>query len=245
MSFYYSMPGFQEPVSAISHLAGALFFLVLSCIMLMRGRGSYGRLAFLFVYCFSVVTLLSLSGVYHMMQFGGTARKVMERLDHGAIFLLIAGTFTPAHGILFQGLWRWVPLLLIWSGAITGITLKSIFLEALPEWLGLAFYLGLGWVGAISATVMWWRFGFRFILPLLFGGIFYTIGATLDFLRWPIVIDGVIGGHEILHFAVLLGAWFHWWFIMQFASGRLPPVVVRGHGAPVRTSSEVETEAGF
>lgn len=228
MDFYYSMPGFQEPVSAISHLSGAVLFLGLSYLLLRRGRGSGVRMAFLSVYAISVIVLMSMSGVYHMMRFGGTARMVMERLDHGAIFLLIAGSFTAAHGILFRGTWRWVPLVLIWTGAIAGITIKSIWLEDVPEWAGLAFYLVLGWIGSISAAVMWWRFGFRFVLPLLLGGIAYTIGATFDFLRWPILIDGVIGGHEIMHFAVLIGAALHWWFIMQFASGELPPLVARG-----------------
>ena len=55
------------------------------------------------------VFLLSMSGVYHMMESGGTARAVMGRLDHSAIFVLIAGTFTPVHGILFRGWARWGP----------------------------------------------------------------------------------------------------------------------------------------
>jgi channel protein (hemolysin III family) len=227
MDFYYSMPGFQEPVSAISHLVGAVFFLGMSVLMLLRGYSAGRRWYFLLVYALCGTTLMSSSGVYHMMEFGGTARKVMERLDHGAIFLLIAGTFTAAHGMLFRGTWRWVPLLFIWTAAIAGITLKSIFLEDLPEWAGLTFYLSLGWVGAFSAAVMWWRFGFRFILPLVAGGICYTVGAAADFVRWPVLLEGVIGPHELMHFAVLAGAWLHWRFIMQFAAGALPAPVVR------------------
>ena len=106
----YHLPGFHEPFSAISHLFGALLFLALGVPLLLRGRGSFARVFYLGVYTFSCVLLFSMSGVYHMMVRGGTAHRVIERLDHGAIFILIAGTFTPAHGILFRGWLRWGPL---------------------------------------------------------------------------------------------------------------------------------------
>src|SRR5581483_9436497 len=115
--------------------------------LLRRGRGDPLRLAFLGVYAGSCVVLLSMSGVYHMMVRGGTAHRVMERPDHGAIFVLIAGTITAVHGLLFIGWLRWVPILLVWTAAITGITLKTIFFSRLAEWVGLSFYLTLGWFG--------------------------------------------------------------------------------------------------
>src|SRR5262249_40158017 len=149
------LPGFYDPVSSMSHLLGAVAFALLTPALLRRGRGDPARVAFLGVYAFSCVFLLSMSGVYHMLPVGTGGRSVMERLDHGAIFVLIAGTFTPAHGILFCGAWRWGPLLLIWSAAISGITLKTVFFAGLPEALGLSFYLSLGWVGAFSAAVLW------------------------------------------------------------------------------------------
>src|SRR5437764_7650 len=106
----YHLPGFHEPFSAMSHLLGAAVFLFLGCVLLLRGRRNPGGLIYLGVYAASVVLLLSLSGVYHMPVRGGTAHRVMERLDHSAIFVLIAGSFTPAQGILFHGWQRWGPL---------------------------------------------------------------------------------------------------------------------------------------
>ena len=214
----YHLPGFHEPVSSMSHLLGAGVFFVLSCMLLMRGRHHRGNMIHLGIYGLSVVLLMSMSGVYHMLVRGDTPHRVMERLDHGAIFILIAGTFTPAHGILFRGLLRWLPLFLIWTAAITGITLKTVFFDDLPEWLGLTFYLTLGWLGLVSGIVLARRFGFAFVKPLLIGGVAYSIGGALDFLRWFAVIPGVVHSHELFHFAVLMGAFWHWLFIWQFAN---------------------------
>jgi channel protein (hemolysin III family) len=215
----YHLPGFHEPFSVITHLLGAVVFLILGVRLLRRGRGDRARMVFLGIYAASCVLLLSMSGVYHMMVRGGGAHRVLERLDHGAIFLFIAGSFTPTLGILFRGWLRWGQLVLIWAAAITGITLKTIFFDDLGEWLGLSFYLTLGWFGGVSAVILVRRYGFAFIKPLLWGGIAYSIGGVTDFLRWPTVIPRVVEGHEVFHVAVLVGAVFHWLFIWQFAGG--------------------------
>jgi channel protein (hemolysin III family) len=217
----HHLPGFHEPFSAISHLLGAVLFLWLGALLLRRGRGDPLRLAFLGVYAGSCVLLFSMSGVYHMMVRGGTAHRLFERLDHGAIFVLIAGTFTPTHGLLFVGWLRWVPLLLIWAAAVAGVTLKTVFFSDLAEWVGLSFYLTLGWLGAASAALLWRRYGFGFIRPLLLGGLAYSVGAVMEFHGWPVLVPAVVRGHEVFHLAVLVGAVFHWLFVWQFAAGEV------------------------
>jgi channel protein (hemolysin III family) len=223
----YHLPGFHEPFSAVSHLLGALVFLWLGAILLRRGQGDTLRMVFLGVYAGSCVLLLSLSGVYHQMVRGGTAHRVIERLDHGAIFVLIAGTFTPTHGLLFRGLLRWGPLAFVWTVAITGITLKTIFFSSLAEWVGLSLYLGLGWFGGFSGYLLWRRFGFAFMRPLLVGGVAYSVGAVSEYWAWPVVVPGVVQAHEVFHLAVLVGALIHWRFVWQFAT-------VDPHGPPPR-----------
>jgi channel protein (hemolysin III family) len=217
----YHLPGFHEPFSAISHLLGAVVFLILGCLLLKRGRGNSARVIFLAVYVASGVLLLSMSGVYHMLVRGDTAHRVLARLDHGAIFILIAGTFTPAHGILFRGWLRWAPLVLMWAAAITGITLTTIFFDDLAEWLGLSFYLTLGWVGIFSAILLTRRYGFAFVKPLLLGGLAYSVGGVVQFVEWLILVPGVIHTHDLFHVAVLMGVFFHWLFVWQFATGEV------------------------
>lgn len=217
----YTLPGFHDPFSSMSHLLGAVVFFVLGMRLIHRGRGDRARMIFLGVYAFANVFLFAMSGVYHQMEREGVARQVMARLDHSAIFVLIASSFTPVHGILFRGWLRWGPLILIWAAAITGITLKTVFFDDLAEWIGLSLYLLLGWVGVISGSLVGYRFGFRFIQPLLSGGIAYSLGGVIDFLRWFIVIPGVLHFHEIFHVMVLVGAYLHWCFIWQFATGEV------------------------
>jgi channel protein (hemolysin III family) len=231
-AYTYPIPGFNDPVSSLTHLLGAVVFGVLGFFLLRRAWGNRSRVAFVGVYAFSCVFLLSMSGVYHLLP-RGSGRMVLERLDHGAIFLLIAGTFTPVHGLLFRGLERWGPLALIWAAAITGITLKTIFFSNVAQWLGLTFYLGLGWVGVFTTTVLWWRYRFAFVKPVLWGGLAYTVGGLLEHLGFPILIPGVLGAHDLFHLAVLAGVGFHWKFVTQFASGTVPVRVGSPHAPPV------------
>jgi channel protein (hemolysin III family) len=228
----YSIPGFSDPVSCWTHLLGAGVFAVLPVFLFRRGWGSWGRIAVLGVYAFGCVFLLSMSGVFHLLPRGSGGRAVLQRLDHAAIFFLIAATFTPVHGILFWGWLRWVPLFLIWSAAITGITLKTIFFADLMEWLGLIFYLGLGWLGLFSGGLLWFWYGSTYIRPIIWGALAYTVGAALEFLRWPVLIPGVIGPHELFHLAVLAGMGFFWQFIYRIAAGDIPEAVRHLCAAP-------------
>jgi channel protein (hemolysin III family) len=170
------------------------------------------------------VFVLSMSSVYHLLEPGSSARAVLRRLDHAAIFTLIAGTFTPIHAIVFDGIWRWGMLLFIWGAAVTGITLKTVFFHSVPPWLSVALYVGLGWVGLVSAIRLLRSFGYRFVAPLVYGGLAYTAGAAtlgiLSLLGGPMLVPGVVGRHEIFHLAVLAGVAFHWQFVYRIADGK-------------------------
>jgi channel protein (hemolysin III family) len=216
------LPGLHEPFSAISHLLGAAAFVILGFVLVRRGSGDRARMAALGIYACACVLLLSTSGVYHMLARGSGAHRVMGRLDHGAIFVLIAGTFTPTLFILFRGWLRWGQLVLIWAAAITALTVKMIYFDELAEWLGLSFYLTLGWFGGAPAILLARRYGFAFVRPLLGGGLAYSIGGVIDLVRWPTAIPGVIQSHEVAHVAVLAGVALHWRFIRQFASVEPP-----------------------
>ena len=208
-----SIPGFSEPFSSISHLFGALVFFVYGVKLIYMARSHVAWAVAVGVFVLSGVFLLSMSGVYHLLDAAGAGRAVLQRLDHAGVFALIAGTFTPAHVILFTGAWRWGFLIVIWSLAIAGITLKSIFFNELAEWVGLMGYLGLGWLGILSAYMTHRLHGLSILKPLLYGALAYTIGASLEFLRIPVVISGAIGPHELFHVAVLAGLAWHWVFI--------------------------------
>lgn len=215
-----SIPGFADPFSSLTHLAGALVALALAPTLMIRGAGARGRVAALGLFALAVVFTLSMSGVYHLLPAASGGRHVFRMLDHAAIFTLIAGTFTPVHVIVFRGWWRWGMLAFIWVVAVAAIGLKSVFFTGIPEWSGLLMYLAMGWFGATSGAVLWLHFGWRFVRPLVLGAVAYTAGALVDFLAWPVLVPGVIGPHGLFHVAVLAGVGCHWQFIAGIARTR-------------------------
>jgi channel protein (hemolysin III family) len=226
-----AIPGFANPFSSLSHLIGAGVFLAMSWFLVRRGRGDRLRVASLMVFSAGSVALLSISGVYHLLPLDGEARDVMQILDHAAIFLLIACSFTPIHIILFRGWGRWGMLTLVWLYAYAAIALKSIYFKSMPQGLSLAMYLGMGWLGAYTGYSLWRRFGFVLMAPILWGGVAYSIGAVLEFIHWPVLVPGVVQWHEVFHIAVLIGLGFHWALVYSIADGRLTPPVSHGDAA--------------
>ncbi len=211
--------GLADPFSSISHLvsagAGLLGFIALT----IKSRGKTSNQISLIIYSFCLIFLFSMSGVFHSLERGTPERKIFQILDYVAIYGMIAGTFTPIHIILFRGMRRWLILLLVWSVAITGLTMTSLFFDQIPEWVSLMFFLGLGWSGYFSFRFIY-EYQRKYAAYIAVGGIAYTIGAILDFTEYPVIISGVIGPHEIFHVFVILGALAHWLLIYQIADYR-------------------------
>ncbi len=221
-----SIPGFSEPFSSISHLLAAALFSFSGLVLLLRSRGCHGRFYSIGIFIFSVVFLLSMSGVFHLLEPGGEPRSILRRLDHAAIFTLIAGTFTPIHVLLFSGWRRWSVLAVIWGFAIAGITVKTLYFNEFPEWVGLTLYMSMGWIGALSAILIYHLHGGRYLVPLIAGAVAYTVGAILEFLRMPTLIDGVVGPHELFHIFVIFGISFHWLLIARIAEDHRKGVLI-------------------
>jgi channel protein (hemolysin III family) len=218
--------GFGEPVSSVTHLVAAAVFTALAIRLIRRGAGHAGRVFALSIYAAAVIFQLVISGVYHLLPPGSIGNEVLLRIDHAAIFFLIAATFTAIHGILFRGAWRWGVLAFIWSAAVSGIVLKTVFSAQTPLWFGASLYAGLGWVGIISGVLAWRQFGFRFMAPMLYGGIAYTAGLLLEWAMAEAnvfqLIPHTFGGHELFHLAVIAGIAIHWYLIDAVADGELP-----------------------
>jgi channel protein (hemolysin III family) len=211
------IPGFADPVSSWTHLIATVWFACMSVALLRAGRGHRGRTTALAIYCFSLVLLFSMSAVFHLLPYATAGRTVLQRLDHASIFVLIAGTFTAVHGILFRGVMRWGIITLFWVATATAVPLKTVFFEQTPEWVGLTLYLGLPWIGLLTAVRLWRRRGPHYIVLLFGGGVAYTLGAVLEFLRWPNPWPGVVQAHELFHLCVFAGALLHWLFVRRIA----------------------------
>ena len=227
----HSIPGFAEPLSCWSHLIAAGVFALLAISLMRRAvRGSsqpgaagpVARVAGVGIFCVSVVVLLAISGVYHLLDFNSTGRRVLLRVDYAAIFFLVAGTYTPICTILLRGFLRAVILVLVWTIAVTGITLKIVFFTQMAGPVGTVIYMVLGCGGFLGVFFFGRRYGVSFVEPLFFGGIIYIAGGAIQLSGYPTLIPGVVGPHEVFHLAVLFGISFHWKFIARFADGQMP-----------------------
>jgi hypothetical protein len=102
------------------------------------------------------------------------------------------------------------------------MALRMLYFDQLPNIAGILIFLALGWGGAVTATVLWQRFGWKFVRSGVLAGFAYTIGAIALLLHRPVIVNGVIGPHELWHLAVLSGLGLHWSFVFQFAAGLHP-----------------------
>ena len=100
------LPGLNDPLGSLSHLVGALVFLILGVKLIDQARFNQGWAVAVTVFVVSGVFLLSMSGIFHLLEQQNAGRGVLQRLDHGRIFALITGTFPPIYTVLFTGSWR-------------------------------------------------------------------------------------------------------------------------------------------
>lgn len=205
----------REPVNGLTHFFAAIAALVGLIILINLGWGSPSKAVALTVYGLSLVLLFTASAAYHMVKARPRTLKILRKLDHSAIYLLIAGTYTPFCAIMFEGFWKWGMLAIIWSLALIGIVVK-IFLINSPRWLNAGIYILMGWlciaaIGEMLRVLPPWA-----ITWLIIGGITYTLGAVVYITKtmnfWP----GKFGFHEVWHIFVILAALAHYIAIAFF-----------------------------
>jgi hemolysin III len=158
------------------------------------------------VYAACVALLFGSSALYHRVNWrSAAARRWMRRLDHSAIFLLIAGSYTPFALLVIEGSLADVILLVIWGGAALGIFLKLVWIDA-PTWLVTTIYVALGWVVVVATPDLLDELGLTAVSLVGLGGLLYTAGALVYALRRPDPVPMVFGYHEVFHVLVILAA---------------------------------------
>ncbi len=207
---------FREPVNSLTHWVGALLALVGLITLLIIGWGTPLKVVSLIIYGVSLIFLFSASATYHMVQVKDKALEIFRKIDHAAIYCLIAGTYTPFCINAFTGFWKWGMLSIIWSLAIIGIVIK-IFIVRAPRWLNAGVYVAMGWLcvgasgqllAALPAWVLTW---------LVIGGVIYTLGAVVYSTKMFNFVPGVFGFHEVWHIFVLLAAAAHFVAVLGVA----------------------------
>ena len=207
--------GFQDPISSLTHLLGAVA-VVLLLVKLFRKGGLARRYPVpIIIYAVACIFLLSMSGIYHLLPRDTTSRYVLRILDHAGIFLLIAGTLIAVHEVLFSGLMKWGVILVASAIAALGITFGTIYFDDLPTYMTHSIFIAFGWLGLVSIIGIWRLKNTLSIKYLVYGGLAYTIGAVIDWIQYPVIIPGYFRPHEIFHLAVLLGVTLHWLFLID------------------------------
>jgi hemolysin III len=204
----------RNPVSSLTHLSWCIFAVFAAAMLWRLARGD--RLRQFSVGCFgaSMVLLYLASGLYHALTVDEPILRYFRLIDHSAIYILIAGTYTPIFALLLRGRWRVVSLVLVWGLACVGIVCKWA-LTAPPYPVTVGLYVAIGWVGLVPIVPLFRAVGARAMLVALLGGLFYTIGATCDARGWLVLSPG-FGSHEVLHLCDIGGTLTHIVFVIRF-----------------------------
>ena len=167
------------------------------------------------IYGWGLLCMFTASALYHGVNGSEKLNHLLHQFDYFAIFVMIAGTFTPFCLILLRNHTGWRVLGLMWLFAGLGITLKAFF-PKMPKWLSTAFFIGMGWVAVFIAYPVYQILSWKGVLPLILGGIVYTAGAIIFYLEKPNPFPGKFGFHEIWHLFVLAGAGIHFYAIYYY-----------------------------
>ena len=188
----------------VSHQYAFFVSLVLGAVLVAVADGASRRVAAA-VFAVALATMFGVSALYHRVTWQPRARRWMRRLDHAAIYLLIAGTYTPFALLAFQGAWRWTILPIAWVGALAAIVLKLAWTDA-PKWLSVVIAVALGWVGVVALPQLWSHTGPSGVALLGLGGVLYTAGAVIYARGRPDPVPTVFGYHELFHALVIAAA---------------------------------------
>lgn len=211
----YSPRYFREPFNGLSHLIGAILSLIGFIYLIFRGWGDTTRVVAYLIYGVSLVLLFSSSAAYHLTHSSDRVMLILRKLDHTAIYLLIAGSYTPMCLIFFEGFWRVGMLTIIWSMALVGIIVKLFVIKA-PRWVTAGLYLLMGWTCVMAVGEMIRTMPAGAFVWLILGGLFYTVGAVIYITRKLDFKPDVFGFHEVWHIFVILGAASHFIMIAIF-----------------------------
>jgi len=198
----------KEKISAYTH-GGTVPVMVIGTIaLLIISSGNAAAQAVSLIYGLSGIFLFSASFSYHSKKVSENDTSVWRKLDHSAIFFLIAGTYTPICYLYLEGTMKWGILIAQWSLVILGTVFKLFFLNA-PRVIGTSIYLLMGWIVVIPISTLVHTMPYTALLFLAAGGISYTIGALIYAFKIPNPFPGYFGFHEIFHIFIIGGAMLH------------------------------------
>ena len=186
------------------HLYAFVVFALLGAVLVATVSGGRERVAAA-VFCGCLVLTFGVSALYHRVTWRPTARRVMRRLDHASIYLLIAGTYTPYGLLVLSGAWQFSILGVVWIGAALAIVQCLFWLDA-PRWVPVGAGITLGWVAIVALPQIVDAAGGSGTALIAAGGVLYTVGAIVYAVGRPDPFPTVFGYHELFHVLTVAAA---------------------------------------
>jgi len=197
-----------EKISAYTHGAIVPLMIIGTVILLIISYGNITIQIISLIYGLSGVFLFSASFIYHSKKVIENDNSFWRKLDHTAIFFLIAGTYTPICFLYLEGNMKWGILIAQWSLVISGTIFKLYFVNA-PRIIGTLIYLLMGWIVIIPISTLVHTMPQKALIFLAAGGVSYTVGAIIYAFKRPNPVPDFFGFHEIFHIFIIGGAILH------------------------------------
>jgi hemolysin III len=204
----------REPLSSWTHCAGLILALPGTLLLWRRSAGDAGKRLSLLVYGLTLAFCYAASTLFHGVRLSSAGIAAFARLDGVGIFALIAGSYTPIAWTLMRGRWRRWTLATVWGVAAMATIIIATGRHFSPV-LATGLYLGMGWGAVLCYSEIAKVVSHRALLPIVAGGLFYSVGAVLNLLHWPTLWPGIFGPHELFHLFVLAGSLAHYGFILE------------------------------
>ena len=201
---------YGERFNAITHLVGAILSIAGGVVLVTLAalQGDIWKLVSVTIYSITLIILYSTSTLYHSLR--GRGKDILRKLDYQAIYLLIAGTYTPFCLVTLHGAWGWSLLIIVWTLAVLGIV-QEFRPKNEARILSIVIYILMGWVILIAIVPLLHALGRTGFIWLAAGGLFYTGGIVFyaydhKFRHW----------HGIWHLFVIAGSLMHYFTILMF-----------------------------
>ena len=212
----------KDPGSAITHFIGMMMAIFAATPLLIKATREPDliHLISLAIFICSMILLYGASTIYHSLDLSEKTNRILRKIDHMMIFILIAGTYTPICLVVLNNRAGYILCALVWGIALVGIIVKAFWITC-PKWFSSVLYIGMGWICVLAFTQLVNALSPAAFGWLLAGGIIYTIGGIIYALKLPIFNSKHkgFGSHEIFHLFVLGGSICHFILMYVFVAG--------------------------
>ena len=214
----------KDPGSAITHFIAMVLSILAATPLLLKSYRDTGHFTInslsLAIFIVSMILLYAASTTYHTLDISPKVNKILRKIDHMMIFVLIAGSYTPVCLLVLDPKRGYPLLIAVWSLALIGIGIKFLWITC-PKWFSSVIYIAMGWICVFVFSPIVHRLPAAAFGWLLAGGIIYTVGGIIYALKLPLfnARHQYFGSHEIFHLFVMGGSFCHFIFMYQYVIG--------------------------